>query len=310
MEKLLTREKFRNITLEKFNKKCAFCDNIAVDAHHIYERKLWIDEGYYLSNGCPLCEKHHRLAERDMITPSECRRRCNHLEHIHPDIFASNILYNKWGDKYKKPNRIRIKYPSTPYLYDFELNTFVNCDIVITEKMDGGNCSFKKDEPIWARSDSALHPSFDLLKNRMSQLNLILENSSYQYFGEWLYATHTIEYNTLRDYFLGFGIYDDKTNEFLSWDQTEKEFEKVGLKTVPVLFKGTFDKQYKLENKIQEIFDNVINNGGEGIIIRNFWSFQWCNFDKHITKEVRPNHVQTDVHWSRNWKKTKAKIIG
>ena len=30
-----------------------------VDAHHIMDRRLWKDGGYYLSNGAALCSKHH-----------------------------------------------------------------------------------------------------------------------------------------------------------------------------------------------------------------------------------------------------------
>ena len=71
---LLTREEFRKKVLLKYNGKCCVpgCNCDAVDAHHIMDRKLWNDGGYYLSNGAALCSKHHLDAETGKITPKQC----------------------------------------------------------------------------------------------------------------------------------------------------------------------------------------------------------------------------------------------
>ena len=69
--KLLTREEFRKKVLARFNGKCCCvgCTVDAVDAHHIMDRKLWSDSGYYLSNGAPLCAEHHLQAEHGELSP-------------------------------------------------------------------------------------------------------------------------------------------------------------------------------------------------------------------------------------------------
>lgn len=59
--KLLSREEFKKQVFARTNGKCCVpnCDCDAVDAHHIMDRRLWKDGGYYLSNGAALCSKHH-----------------------------------------------------------------------------------------------------------------------------------------------------------------------------------------------------------------------------------------------------------
>ena len=74
MDELLTREEFKRQVFAKTGGKCCVpgCDCDAVDAHHIMDRKLWNDGGYYLTNGAALCAKHHLDAEQGVITPGEC----------------------------------------------------------------------------------------------------------------------------------------------------------------------------------------------------------------------------------------------
>ena len=73
-DQLLSREDFKERVFAKTNGKCCVpgCDCDAVDAHHIMDRKLWTDGGYYITNGAALCEKHHMDAEQGRITPKQC----------------------------------------------------------------------------------------------------------------------------------------------------------------------------------------------------------------------------------------------
>ena len=97
-DKLLTREEFKKQIFGKTNGKCCVpgCDLDAVDAHHIMDRKLWTDGGYYISNGTALCSKHHLDAERGLITPIQC------LEYMGinlNDIRTPDKLIEKYKDK-------------------------------------------------------------------------------------------------------------------------------------------------------------------------------------------------------------------
>ena len=73
-DSLLTREEFKKQVFAKTNGKCCVpgCNCDAVDAHHIMDRKLWKDGGYYITNGAALCAKHHLDAEQGRITPKLC----------------------------------------------------------------------------------------------------------------------------------------------------------------------------------------------------------------------------------------------
>ena len=74
MHELLTRDEFKRQVFAKTMGKCCVprCDCDAVDAHHIMDRKLWADGGYYLSNGAALCSKHHLDAEQGRTSPAQC----------------------------------------------------------------------------------------------------------------------------------------------------------------------------------------------------------------------------------------------
>ncbi|MBP3732492.1 MAG: hypothetical protein J6I84_04525 [Bacilli bacterium] len=74
MEELLTRQEFKEQVFKRTSGKCCVpgCTKEAVDAHHILDRGLWKDGGYYLSNGAALCSSHHLEAEHGNITPLDC----------------------------------------------------------------------------------------------------------------------------------------------------------------------------------------------------------------------------------------------
>jgi hypothetical protein len=112
MSNLLTREEFKKQVFSKTNGKCCVpnCNCDAVDAHHIMDRKLFTNGGYYLANGAALCAKHHLDAEKGTITPLECLHymKLTFGEYPIPDkigltkeeyleLFCNGKL-NKWGE--------------------------------------------------------------------------------------------------------------------------------------------------------------------------------------------------------------------
>jgi len=95
---LLTRDQFRNEVFQRDNHKCVVCLKPAVDAHHIIERKLFDDGGYYLDNGVSVCEKHHLLAEQTIISCDELRRAAKITKIVLPENFQPDRKYDKWGN--------------------------------------------------------------------------------------------------------------------------------------------------------------------------------------------------------------------
>jgi len=82
---------------------------------------------------------------------------------------------------------------------------FRNKIVVVTEKMDGENTTMYS-QHIHARSlDSKHHPSRDWVKNFWQQIRFNIPEG-YRICGENMYGTHSIHYNNLKSYFLGFSI--------------------------------------------------------------------------------------------------------
>jgi len=332
MSLLLSREQFREEVFKRDSYSCVFCKKEAKDAHHILERRLFPDGGYYLSNGASLCEEHHILAEQTLLTVEDIRTAANisKKDIILPPHFYSDVVYDKWGNVILN-NNIRcpgelfydesvqkilkssgqlsnfckyVKYPRSYHLPwsgyigkdDRILSSvpFFNNEIVVTMKMDGENTTMYNDH-VHARSlDSNSHWTQSWIKQLHSTIKHDIPNG-YRICGENLYAKHSIKYSNLDSYFLVFSIWNEK-NKCLSWNDTVEYCELLNLKTVPVIFKGTWkDKPEKFHKTYWEkVFDESKN---EGYVVRNAGSFSYRDFSKNLGKYVRKNHVTSSSHW-------------
>lgn len=329
MNKLLTRDEFRNKVFERDNHRCIIpatgqnkiCGKPAVDAHHIIERGLWTDSsefgGYFINNGASVCEEHHLAAEKNFYPPQYIWNILGVTEPKRPKSFLPNIDYNKWGKAFDMPDRYRIKYPTTPYLHispqwrkssdmkdeDAFLENadhLLNVPLVITTKMDGSNVQITKDHIAARNGTSAEHKSFDFIKALHARQYGMLIPDGIEIFGEWLYAKHSIHYDgniSLPNYLQIFGVYDMNRRLWGSWDDVEKMANILGVPTVPVVKFVSYEKEWQFVNEISKIAQTIINQGHEGIVIRINYPFHFGQFSDHIAKYVRANHVQTDTHW-------------
>ena len=81
---LLTRIEFKEQVFKRDNHKCIICNKDAADAHHIIDRSLFSDNGYYLDNGVSLCSECHIKAEQTIISCKELRTKANIQNIIYP----------------------------------------------------------------------------------------------------------------------------------------------------------------------------------------------------------------------------------
>lgn len=200
----------------------------------------------------------------------------------------------------------RIKYPRTPHLpwsegYSSDdqftrlLRSFQDHEIVCTEKRDGECTSLYADGYIHARSvDAASHEWQSWVKGFWQERCYLLPEG-WRICGENLYATHSIYYPSLTSYFEAFSIWDG--NICLSWDETLEWFKELDIVSVPVLYRGKFD-----QGILQSLAATLDTAVCEGYVIRWTDMFGCDEFSKAVAKFVRAGHVQTDQHWSRNWK--------
>jgi RNA ligase len=167
--------------------------------------------------------------------------------------------------------------------------------VEISIKLDGENSSIYNDGYHARSLSSAHHPSRTWLKGFIPTFqHLIPEN--WRICGENLYAKHSIEYTELETYFYVFNIWNAE-NYCLSLTDTLKWIEKLSLTKVKTL--DILEIKGDDFSKVEKIYNQVVADGEEGIVIRNVESFHYNDFGKNLAKAVRENHVQTDaIHWA------------
>lgn len=326
---LLTRDEFRNHCLERDKHCCVFpgcnvTENLSV--HHIIERRLFHDGGYWADNGATLCDKHHILAETTDWSCEEIRELIGAKTTIIPDDYYADVRYTKWGDVIL-PNGMRmkgplfeddsvqkilkhgnmlslytdyVKYPRSWHLpwskgQTKDDRTLKNClnfegkEVVVTEKLDGENTTIYSDY-IHARSiDGRNHWSRDWVKNLQGRIGYEIPKG-WRICGENLYAKHSIGYENLESFFQVFSIWTDK-NICLSWEDTVGYCDILELKTVPVLYAGIWD-----EKKIRSLWSEKVYDTMEGYVVRLASSYSYSDFNRSLAKFVRANHVSEENH--------------
>ncbi|MRG48644.1 2'-5' RNA ligase [Chitinophaga sp. SYP-B3965] len=184
--------------------------------------------------------------------------------------------------------------------------------LVHTEKLDGENNCLSR-YGVFARSHAAqavspwtesLRRFWQSIKNDLGPLEIFLEN---------LYAIHSITYRQLPHRFFVFAVREN--GRWLSWEETKFYAAMLALPVVPEIsvFTPAMERT-AFENEVKTI---VAGRGGfdphdagnerptimEGIVTRNTDSYAQEDFSRNVFKYVRKGHVQTDEHWTRNWKR-------
>lgn len=175
--------------------------------------------------------------------------------------------------------------------------------LVMTEKLDGENTCLKA-SGVYARSHAAptrnpwarnMLGVWERLKNDLGELEI---------FGENLYGIHSIEYERLPAHFFIFAIREQ--DHWLAWEEVVFYAKLVDLPVVPVVQQRHFTVD-AIQACIQQGMKQGSAFGGdcEGYVFRNAHGFPSSEFSQNVIKYVRKNHVKTDEHWTRNWKRAK-----
>lgn len=328
--RLLSRDEFREAVFRRDAYKCVVCGAAAKDAHHILERKLWTDGGYYLENGASVCETHHVEAEQTVLSCEKLRQLCGITKFPLPEHLYVDQPYDKWGNPIL-PNGMRlrgelfedvsvqkiltpvlalftdrVKFPRTYHLpwspgatkddrilQDLDAFERAEGGVVATVKMDGENTTFYSDY-VHARSiEYEPHPSRSWVKALHAQVAHDIPRG-WRVCGENLYAKHSIKYENLADYFQVFSVWDER-NVCLSWAETETWAALLGLKTVPLLYRGAWDE------RAMRVLYRPTHEGDpcEGFVVRLAGEFHYREYRRCVAKYVRAGHVQTHEHWMR-----------
>ena|ERR1700733_1419666 len=198
--------------------------------------------------------------------------------------------------------------------YISDPTVFLDCDVVITEKLDGGVATICEGKA-YARSSFAPTslPWFDYMKAKTVP-KLYGTSPVICAIGEDLYGVHSIEYDPLPDTFFLFHVLERRQENvgtehtegdlFWDWPAVVAFAKNNDLRHVPVLFEGSFTK---VEQITEWFHDNIglpslLGPVREGFVLRVRHEFWFDDFALNTTKFVRKNHVQTDEHWTKHWK--------
>lgn len=211
------------------------------------------------------------------------------------------------------------RYPHTPHLAWLgqgqprddkllsadEADKLLAGEVVVEEKVDGANLGFSTTEACELRvqnrgrylvrehTQQQFRPLWPWLSSREAELTSALW-PDLMIFGEWCYAVHSVVYNMLPDWFLGFDIYDRKRGRFWDAERRDALLRDLELRSVPRLAKGRFSiaQLSSLLSECSRVGDSVI----EGVIVRQ----EADGFTSARAKLVRAEFTQAlDEHWSR-----------
>lgn len=306
---------------------CVYCGSPTQVFGHLMDERLWDGGGWFADNMVSLCTACSILANNTMISPCELREAAGIPTVYLPDHLVETGTYDKYGNETHKSgarfkgdlfdcldvqeallaggflNKFseRVRFPRT-YHFEFspgktsddkvvwDLSFFEGKEVVVSEKNDGESASLYR-KYCHARSlDSANHPSRDWLKGFWGAIAHEIPEG-FRICGENMFARHSIAYENLPSYLLGFHVWDDK-NYCLGIDDTLEYFELLGITPVRTLYRGVFDLK-----AIRALEAEMDFNKCEGYVVRLANAFHYRDYRRAVAKFVRPNHVETTQHW-------------
>lgn len=82
--------------------------------------------------------------------------------------------------------------------------------------------------------------------------------------------------------------------EVQSWDMTQARFEELGIRSVPLLYRGTYRA-----GLFEDLAGALDLKRQEGFVARIAAGFAEGDMPRHMGKYVREGHVQSETHWMK-----------
>ena len=206
------------------------------------------------------------------------------------------------------------KYPSTPFwpwspaigrgdAVHANPDRFAGEDVVVTEKLDGGNTLLHAGK-VYARSVSAPSGGKWMAMVKKHHAWKVNEPDAYLY-GEDIYGVHSVTYAPVaeRETFYAFALRDG-AGAFAAYDEVEAYAKQREIPVVPILFRGRFRSVAEISAFMKQAHGepSALGSEREGVVMRLARGFPAAEFQDNVCKSVRAGHVQTDEHWTRNWR--------
>jgi hypothetical protein len=211
-----------------------------------------------------------------------------------------------------------VKFPRTPHLFSLsskplrgdrmlsnsEATSFLEGDVVIEEKVDGANIGISVSPELTIQvqnrgayidwpAPAQFQPLHAWLGSRSDQLLQAL-GQDFILFGEWCYAVHSIRYESLPDWFIGFDLYDRVNRRFFSGVRRNELLAELHIVPAPRIATGHFSMG-EVKSLVQKSHSAFGPPSVEGLYLRRE-SAGWL---EERAKCVRPEFMQAiSDHWS------------
>lgn len=196
-----------------------------------------------------------------------------------------------------------------------EASSLLAGEVRVEEKVDGANLGISLGIDGTWRAQNRGQYLLEPYSGQFSRLTSWLGKHAWQWrekvdsnlilFGEWCAARHSLDYDSLPDWFLMFDVYDRKQQKFWSVKRRDALAETLKLATVPTVFQGKTDLK-RLKKLLNESRSRYRQGPLEGVIVRRD-SEDWC---EERAKLVRPEFTQVITeHWrsrSIEWNRVKS----
>lgn len=319
----LNETSFRDAVLSRDGGRCVICGDSAWRVEDIMDRRLWDDGDLHPDNGVTLCDAHATECRATRIDLETLRNAAAVSPCIPPQLYAMQ-RYDRWGNPVLKDGRRArgelffdpdvqrtlqdaglldifshwVKYPRT-YLLPWSESSnegerdigtteqFVGRRVVLTEKMDGENITLYRDFMHTRSVETHRHASREWMERRWQDIRDRIP-PDWRICGEYVFATHTIEYANLPSYFLGFSVWNAQ-NVCLDWDATRAFLDALGLACVPVLYDGPFDLAH-----LDEVWRRHGGPHSEGYVMRVADEIPYRDFRRLAGKFIRADYRQSE----------------
>lgn len=342
MNTSLTRAEFRKRCLERDKNRCVICGRTdrPLDVHHIIERRLFEDGGYFVDNGATLCDDRtdgcHTKAEQTLISPKTLRQACGITSPILPNDLYPDVRYTKWGDiedddGNRSPGPLfwdesvqRILAEANMLeRYNHHVRYGRTWHLPISKHVTSDDRQLKnishfagREVVITIKLDGqnlslyhdglhgrSLHGASHPSQSiaRNIQPSLMLDPDM-RLIVENLQARHTLRYTGLAHHLYIISLWQRGT--CLSWDETQLYSQVLDLPTVPLLWRDTLaDDEHQALNQLQEAFKEAKEQRHEGIVIRLSSEFSQADFPKSVAKAVSARFGQLRDQTHHDWKR-------
>lgn len=210
-----------------------------------------------------------------------------------------------------------VKFPSTPHLAVLdgvsvrndkvlslsERECFLAHNVTVEEKIDGANLGISFDGEGRLRAQNrgnVLRPPMtgqwkalpEWMVRRSGHFWDVLSDR-YILFGEWCYAKHSVFYDQLPDWFVGFDVFDSEADRFVCKETRDDFLANLELTVVPCVARGRLTFKEIIEHLGKSQYGEAPM---EGLYLR-YDEGDWLG---QRAKLVRRDFMQSiEQHWSR-----------